>query len=480
MNLKSSLMNIQSPLYRSVRGLLLSGVSIASLLYIGPALAAEVIDGGAIVTVPGDHPSPWNYSDGLTVGKNGSGTLNIVNGGVVSGDGATIGDGSAGTVTVDGAGSTWTTNGVVYIGNTGAGTLIISNGGKYNSLNTDSSVYFEIGEQASGNGTVVVSGVDSNTGNRSELITNNRMYIGNAGTGRLDVLGGGLVSAEYSSSVGELSGSKGVLNVSGVDAATDQRSTFRVVHNQFWVGDEGEGTVNVTSGGLVQVEQTIGIGAEVGSIGGITVSGVDQASGYHSSMEAGQVRVGYGGSGTLAISDGGRVSDVDGSVGYLTGSKGAAIVGGAGSEWKNVGEFTVGYAGVGELLIKDGGKVSSDFAYIGRNAGSTGTVTVEGVSSKWEIHGTLRVGDKGEGELLIRDGGEVNSGYGVIGEDVGSTGIVRVEGAGSTWRNTSTDFDLGNRGDGSLLITDGGLSITLVMSGWLQTRIRQGAQPSMG
>jgi outer membrane autotransporter protein len=455
MNLKSPLVIIKCPLHLSIRRALLSGVSAASLLCAGPALAAEVIDGGAIVTVPGDHPSPWNYSDGLTVGKNGSGTLNIVNGGVVSGDGATIGDGSTGTVTVDGAGSTWTTNGVVYIGNTGAGTLIISNGGKYNSLNTDSSVYFEIGEQATGNGTIVVSGVDSNTGDRSELITNNRMYIGAAGTGRLDVLDGGLVSAEYSSSVGELSGSKGVLNVSGVDTATDQRSTFRVTHNQFWVGNEGEGIVNITNGGLVQVEQTVGIGAEVGSIGGVTVSGVDQASGYHSSMESGQVRVGYGAFGTLAISDGGHVSDVDGSVGYLAGSKGVAVVEGVGSEWINVGEFTVGYAGVGELLIKDGGKVSSALGYIGRNAGSTGTVTVEGAGSEWKNVNTLSIGDDGRGELLIRDGGKVSSASGQIGHGTDSNGAVNVEGSDSIWTITNR-LNLGELGTGTLNIRNGG------------------------
>jgi len=450
-------MNIQSPLYRSVRGLLLSGVSVASLLYVGPALASEVIDGGTTVNVPGDHPSPWNYSGGLIVGKNGDGALNIVNGGVVSGDGAIIGDGlgSTGTVTVDGAGSTWTTNGVVYIGNTGAGTVIISNGGKYNSLNTDTSVYFEIGEQATGNGTVVVSGVDSNTGDRSELITNNRMYIGAGGTGRLDVLDGGLVSAEYSSSVGELSGSKGVLNVSGVDTATDQRSTFRVVHNQFWVGDEGEGIVKITDGGLVQVDQTVGVGAEVGSIGGITVSGVDQASGYHSSLEAGQVRVGYGGFGTLAISDGGRVSDVDGSVGYLAGSKGVAVVEGAGSEWINVNEFTVGYAGEGELLIRDGGKVSSTMGYIGRNAGSTGRVTVEGAGSEWKTVSTLTIGVDAGGELLVRNGGKVSSAVGRIGSGIGANGTVIVAGSDSTWTITN-NLDIGALGTGTLNIRNGG------------------------
>ena len=439
---------------------LLSGVSVAALLCVAPAVADEVIDQNSTISVPGDHASPWDIGDKLIVGDMGDGYLNIVSGGIVRSTDGTLGATSpyVGTVTIDGAGSTWTTDGVVNIGDAGSGKLIIRNGGKYDSLNTDSPVYLEIGVQATGKGVVEVSGVDAGTGERSQLITNNRLYIGNAGEGVVSITDGGLVSAAYSSSVGELAGSRGTLNVSGVNAPTDQRSTFRVVHNQFWVGDEGVGIVNVTDGGLVQVEQAIGIGSEAGSYGFMSVSGVDQASGHRASVESEAVRVGYGSGaeGGLVISDGGLVSDIGASVGYLTGSTGKAIVDGAGSKWTNVGEFTVGHVGNGELSIRDGGAVSDLYGYIGRNAGSVGKVTVHGVGSIWTTTHTLEIGRSGNGTLIVSDGGTVVSRYVDIGKALGSTGTVIVDGNGSVWTSPGADFDLGDQGNGTIIITNGG------------------------
>jgi T5SS/PEP-CTERM-associated repeat protein len=70
--------------------------------------------GAATVNGPG---STWNSSGRLYVGCSGSGTLIITNGGSVSsnsnsysyiGFGPGYNNGATGTVTVDGAGSTWT------------------------------------------------------------------------------------------------------------------------------------------------------------------------------------------------------------------------------------------------------------------------------------------------------------------------------------------------------------------------------------
>ena len=85
------------------------------------------------VTGPG---SSWinGPSGGLNIGSFGTGTLMIANGGRVInitffpaniGNGA----GSQGTVTVTGAGSTWSNSSGVNIGNLGTGTLTIADGG---------------------------------------------------------------------------------------------------------------------------------------------------------------------------------------------------------------------------------------------------------------------------------------------------------------------------------------------------------------
>ena len=90
-------------------------------------------NGTVTVTGPG---SSWinGPSGGLNIGSFGTGTLTIANGGMViniTAFTANIGNGagSQGTVTVTGAGSTWSNSSGVNIGNLGTGTLTIADGG---------------------------------------------------------------------------------------------------------------------------------------------------------------------------------------------------------------------------------------------------------------------------------------------------------------------------------------------------------------
>ena len=62
--------------------------------------------------------------------------------------------------------------------------------------------------------------------------------------------------------------------------------------------------------------------------------------------------------------------------------------------WTNADALTVGFFGTGTLNVQNGGGVSSASGVIGRIAGSTGTVTVSGFSvpgSTWEMTGRLSV-----------------------------------------------------------------------------------------
>ena len=68
----------------------------------------------------------------LDVGYLGIGSMSITNSGAVSNGAGYIASNSVdatGTVTVDGAGSTWTNNGILYVASQGTGTLTIRNGG---------------------------------------------------------------------------------------------------------------------------------------------------------------------------------------------------------------------------------------------------------------------------------------------------------------------------------------------------------------
>jgi T5SS/PEP-CTERM-associated repeat protein len=79
--------------------------------------------------------SKWVNSENLIIGNDGSGAMNITNGGMVNNTSPYftsyigLNSGSTGTVTVDGSGSKWTNNGDLYVGCNGQGTLTISNKG---------------------------------------------------------------------------------------------------------------------------------------------------------------------------------------------------------------------------------------------------------------------------------------------------------------------------------------------------------------
>jgi T5SS/PEP-CTERM-associated repeat protein len=135
--------------------------------------------------------STWRSSENLYVGREGTGTLTIENGGSVSNDSGylgLVGTGS-GTATVDGSGSTWTSSRNLYVGDRGTGTLTIGNGG------TVSSRFGYLGYDSTGTGTATVDGAGSlwhSTGS---------VYVGGSsaapgGTGELAVANGGEVRVD--------------------------------------------------------------------------------------------------------------------------------------------------------------------------------------------------------------------------------------------------------------------------------------------
>jgi T5SS/PEP-CTERM-associated repeat protein len=83
-------------------------------------------------------------------------------------------------------------------------------------------------------------------------------------------------------------------------------------------------------------------------------------------------------------------------------------VNGAGSAWNNSGSLFVGYNGTGTLKINNGGTISNTDGYIGRNSTSTGTVTVDGAGSIWTNTDDLYVGFDGQGTLTISNKGLVS------------------------------------------------------------------------
>ena len=137
------------------------------------------------VTVSGAG-STWTNSRDLTVGYSGSGALSIMGGGRVSNNTSDIGRsvGGVGFVTVSGTGSTWTNSKSLTVGYYGSGTLNITSGGSV------SNSYGYIGYGSASTGSVMVSGTSSTWTNSSRLFVG-----GNSSSGTLSISGGGAVSA---------------------------------------------------------------------------------------------------------------------------------------------------------------------------------------------------------------------------------------------------------------------------------------------
>ncbi|MBI1370622.1 MAG: hypothetical protein GC162_18445 [Planctomycetes bacterium] len=163
--------------------------------------------------------------------------------------------------------------------------------------------------------------------------------------------------------------------------------------------------------------------------------------------------VGVSGDGTLAITNGGQVSNSYTYVGYNSSSTGMVSVDGTGSTWTNHDEIIVGYFGDGTLGITNGGHVSNSYSQVGYIGGSIGIVSVDGEGSTWTNSNDLTIGNTSDGTLNIQNGGSVSNSYGYIGYGGGSTGVVTVDAA--MWTNSANLF-VGDSGAGTLNIQNGG------------------------
>ncbi|MDR2195851.1 MAG: hypothetical protein LBE50_04525, partial [Gallionellaceae bacterium] len=136
-------------------------------------------------TVDGED-STWDSPFGLVVGESGDGTLDILNGGTVSSGDTLIADlpNSTGTVTVDGENSLWTVNGDFTVGYLSDATLNITGGGRVETSGTINWVGF-----ADGSSTVTVDG------DGSAWETNGQLTVGDFGIGTLNITNGGNVSS---------------------------------------------------------------------------------------------------------------------------------------------------------------------------------------------------------------------------------------------------------------------------------------------
>jgi len=473
-----------------------------------------------VVTVTGTG-SRWSNTWSLDVGYRGNGILNIEAGGMVSSNAPVrIGQlsNSTGVATVTGSGSWWNSASSLYLGGDisgdgGNGTLNISDSGR---LTVPSLI---VGGQRSGTlnvagGGIVetqdvyvsgnLTGMATVTGPGSQWNNSDHLFVGYNDFGTLNVEASGIVSNGGSGGIGIQTNSVGVVTVIGSGSQWNNSESLVV-------GSMGNGTLNVEEGGVVS--DTGGgsydylydsyIAKWPGSTGVATVTGPGSEWTNENSLS-----IGFGGSGTLNLNDGGLVtvsgttklgnggtinlaggnlttgSFNNSNAGALNFDNGTLTVNGASGSFNPgtssftidgstatdlpelviagtasttlSGDLTVGSNKHGRLTVQSGGEVSNNRGHLGFNHGSTGIATVTGTDSKWTNSGDLIVGDSGDGTLNIEQGALVTTSLaGSVGRHGGTTGQVTVNSIGSTW-NITNNLSVGTSGNGMLLITGGG------------------------
>jgi T5SS/PEP-CTERM-associated repeat protein len=102
--------------------------------------------------------------------------------------------------------------------------------------------------------------------------------------------------------------------------------------------------------------------------------------------------------------------------------------------------LTVARNGSGTLRVSDGGRLIAVEVVLGENAGSSGTATVQGSGSQLAVDGTLFVGLQGRGELNIRNRAKAAVGLIKVGDSTSGFGTVNVEGQGSSLEAIRLEF----------------------------------------
>ena len=374
----------------------------------------------------------------IFVGGNGSGTLQVSNGGVaqtlVEGTsfGAMIignGDGSDGQVAVFGAGTNASLLDIdqsLFVGDAGLGVLRIGQ---------------ELGGTANGAGALQVD-VDLRIGDNTTNTENNRVvvdganatanvdsvtYAGLSGTGTLEVTGGAQFTGRFLR-VGQNPTSTGTLLIDGTGSLLDTDTDAPDVTDDTVIGTYGTGNATIRNGGRLRTD-ALWVGYHGSSVGTLTIdggtvnAGVDNQGTGSDLIIGGRTDAGIGGTGTVTVENGGVLtSAVRTIIGGNGASTGTLTITGAGSLLDNsdngpntspndtlrVGQARAGQVtgGTAFLNILDGGRLHTEAAWTGIGTGTNAAeVLVDGAGSTFETDNFLRIGDGRASTFTVSNGG---------------------------------------------------------------------------
>lgn len=244
------------------------------------------------------------------------------------------------------------------------------------------------------------------------------MQIGGYGKGTVNVSGGSTLTVTSATSLGvqrngtTLRYGDGSINVSGIG------STFN--GQGLTIGQLGVGAVSISGGAKANTGATV-IGQSSQSEGSFTVTG----AGSKWSLLSGTVTVGQSGSGTLSILNGGQVTTTGRiNVSQLAGSDGLIEVKGANSTL-GAGQMWVGMGAAGHVAVEGGGTVNATHLLLGTTAGISGTVSLKGTNSSLTANTYTMIGFMGSGAITVSDGATLRGPIHIAYAN-GSTGTLNI------------------------------------------------------
>jgi len=384
-----------------------------------------------------------------------SGDMTVYNGGSISNKNGYIGleAGSNGSSIISGTGSKWENDGDLFVGHTGKGALRVEDSGEVSSNNV---IY--IGLQTGSEGSVTVTDPGSILKVKN-AVGNALLYVGSSGTADLSIQNAATVESD-TGAIGSFNwngGGTGTVTVSGVNSRWNNTARLDIGSN-----GPGTGTLNIEKGGEVYTGTTYlgsitGIGTEAGS-GSLLVTGAGSLFNSSGSLYIGGNESNAKGSGVISVKDNAKLNI---SQDIKIWDAGILNLDGGSVSTKNfdasAGTFN---HNDGSLTVKDG-----KYTFFGHSD----TLVVDG--AKEEAHLILDNAVQGEGYFFVDIGGAgngagkltVTGGTSLVANQLliataeNSKGMVTVDGIGSHIKLNYRGVSIGDRGEGSLLIQNGGV-----------------------
>ncbi|HWA99635.1 MAG TPA: hypothetical protein VG713_14130 [Pirellulales bacterium] len=419
----------------------------ATAMVSGTLTAAQSAGSQAALTVVGAGSQLTTGQ--VVIGSSGTASVLIENGGQWNTSGtSSVGLVSAGSghVTVAGddynAYSLWTHTGALAFGLQGQASLTVANAGRV--VITDS---FTAAQQSTGSASINVDGGQ---------LQANRVTIGGSGSANVLIQNAGHWITTGTSSAAAATTGLASLTIDGT-------GSFWSHTGQMILADQGQAQLTLSNTAVVTIAGQLIAASQANSQATIAINSVDVTHG--SVLSADSLVLGDAGIASLTIDAGSQLRTLGaGGVDIgrgATGSGTATVTGGIEIGWQ-AGDMRIGGAGYGSVTVLDGASLSASSIVLGQSASGTGSLSIGQSSSDVGAvsvlsAGSLVVGSSGSGAMTVQNGAVATNAGAILGDNFDSHGAVTIDGAQLT---STAPLIVGHFGTGIVNVLDNGVMST--------------------